>query len=123
MSATVDNYGNYLALGGVDQPALLPPQVGFVTVGAGNPNTLGIISIVYPALFYDTSTNTVYGTTDGSTWTAIVGGGGGGTTQVYTGNGAPVSVPTNPAVYYNQVDGDFYVWYTGSAAWEKLIDF
>lgn len=117
--ANTGPYGNYQAnMGG--QPAEGPALVTFTVPVAGNPNTLGTTTTIFPALAVDTVNDILYLTTDGVTWVAISGGGGGGgTQQVFIGTGNPNGVVTfnvsgtQGAIFY-ATDTDISYFKTGS---------
>lgn len=108
-----DQYGNYQA----DlrpYPADPPAFIMFIIPVAGNPNSLGTISITTPALALDTVGLVLYETNNGTTWVAVSGGSSSGTQQVFRGHGNPNGVVTAAVsgtqgfVYYDDDSGIVY---------------
>ena len=108
-----DQYGNYQA-NLKPYPADPPAAITFTIPVSGDPNSLGTTTTTVPALAVDTVGDTLYLTTDGSTWTAISGGGGGGVKQVFVGTGNPNGVVsatvsgTQGFLYYDLATGIVY---------------
>lgn len=119
----VGPYGQYQAQfppDGANPPALIT----FTVPVAGNPNTLGTTTTIFPALAVDTVGDVLYITTNGSTWVAISGGGG-GSAAVYAGSGSPQGVVTAivGSTYLDTATGSLWAKQTGSGStgWLQLI--
>lgn len=108
--ASLDSYGNYFPLPKGDPiVGTTASSGGGIVSGNGNPNTLGFTALPDTLYFNTDGSNTIYTTTDGTTWVSFAGGGG-GSTQVYSGHGSPngVVTATAPALYYDLDTGVLY---------------
>lgn len=98
-----DVYGNYTPLPQGSPLVTYPVTAGTeLTSGVGNPNTLGIVSSPNSLYFNADGSNTLWTTTNGTTWTQFTGSGGGGGPTLLVGTTNPNgSVSAAQAIYLN----------------------